>query len=137
MKEFCDDRGTNFYVFVMPTHITDLQLMQDINVYFDYLAWKSDLSQISSVFDFQFPTPYSNEKIAPDMKYFFDSTNATYITGNLILDYMLNDNPVFGRVYTPDYADIFNNADITEMDILAGDNSARTKFIEAAEDKEN
>ena len=50
---------------------------------------------------------------------------------------MLNDNPVFGRVYTPDYADIFNNADITEMDILAGDNSARTKFIEAAEDKEN
>lgn len=134
IKEFCDERGINFYVFVMPTHITDLQLMQDENVFYDYISWKSDLSQVSPVFDFQFPSQYANEKIVPNMQYFFDSTNATYITGNLILDYMLNDNPVFGRVLTPDYADFFNNADITEMEILAGDNSARTKFVEELED---
>ena len=115
----------------MPTHIVDMQLMQYENVYDDFLAWKQDLSYIVPFYyDFQYPCNISNEKFSADMKYFFEISHATPVTGNLILDELVSDNLSFGRFYSSDYSYVFNKSDRDELFLLADDEKERTLFLD-------
>lgn len=131
LKEYCDNRGINLIIFVMPTHIVDMQLMQYENVYDDFLAWKQDLSYIVPFYyDFQYPCNITNEKFSADMEYFFEISHATPVTGNLILDELVSDNLSFGRFYSSDYSYVFNKSDRDELFLLADDEKERTLFLD-------
>ena len=130
LKEYCDKKGINLVVFVMPTHVLDMQLMKLEGIYDDYLRWKEDLSYITSFYDFQYPCSITNEKISPNMRFFFEISHATNITGNLMLEEMVKGNKEFGRIYSKDYSKIFNKSDEDELNILADDDMERTEFLE-------
>ena len=129
IKEYCSQRGVKLHLFVMPTHVLDMQLMEMEGVYDDFLQWKADLSEVMPFYDFQYPCPVTNEEISPDMKYFFEISHATPLTGRLVLEEMVLDNKDFGRLYTREYAYILNETDRDELMILADENDKRTKFL--------
>lgn len=130
LKEYCEKRKIKFYVFVMPTHVLDMQLMEEEGVYDDFLHWKADLSQIITFHDFQYPCAITNEKIDENMKYFVEISHASPLTGRLILGEIIKDDKTFGRIYTPEYAFVFNESDRGELNMLADEEVERTKFLE-------
>lgn len=118
LQKICNEKNINLYIYIMPTHIMYMNLMQEDNVYETYFSWKEELSKIIPIYDFQYPCEITNELISPYMKYFFNIINPTNITGKIILEAMLQGNLKFGRLYTYDYAEVFNNSDKNEMEML-------------------
>ncbi len=97
LKTLCDEQGINFYIFIMPTHITDEYLINKMRPN-EYAQWKKDLTKISKVYDFQYPSEYTTEDISPDMKYFFEASHSTYLLGNKILERLTEKNNDFGHL---------------------------------------
>ena len=97
LKELCDEKGINMYLFIMPSHITDEYLIYKM-CFKEYKQWKEDLTKISKVYDFQYPSEYTTEDISPEMKYFFEASHSTHLLGNKILERLTGKNSDFGRI---------------------------------------
>ncbi len=97
LKKLCDEHGINLYIFIMPTHITDEYLINKMRPN-EYAQWKKNLTKISKVYDFQYPSEYTTEDISPEMKYFFEASHSTYLLGNKILERLTGKNSDFGRI---------------------------------------
>ncbi len=133
LKQLCEKHNINIRFFIMPSHITDLYLINKLCEK-EYEKWKTALTDIGEIYDFQYPDIYNEEKINPDMKYFFESSHATSTLGNIILEGLTGNNN-YGKVLTKENVKthinedkiklknyIKNNPDIIEwVDKITGD----------------
>lgn len=130
LQRICAEQEKDLYVFIMPSHLMNMQLMKKIGIYNTYFEWKDEISKFAPVFDFEYPCPFTNEAISPNMKYFSGITMPTPIVGRIVLESMTNGKIDFGRIYTYDYAEIFNNSDRSELGMLTVDEDNRNEFLE-------
>lgn len=141
LQRICAEEEKELYIFIMPSHLMNMQLMKKQGIYDNYFEWKDEISKIIPIFDFEYPCSVTNEAISPTMKYFSGITMPTTIAGQLVLDSMTNGKIEFGRIYTYDYAEIFNNSDRSELGMLTVDEDGRNEFLEKtvqqAEDDED
>ena len=130
IKTFCDENGISLYLFAMPTHAVDLALLYSSeNTRNDYAVWKSDVSSVLPLFDFQYPTELVAENIGTDMKYFFDISHATSVLGNKVIDFMNTGKTEFGRIVSEEYADMLCETDKIELDLLLSEHEDLSNFV--------
>ncbi len=89
----------NVYIFIMPTHIIDQYLIFK-NCQEAFEKWKIALTEITDIYDFQYPSQYTEEDVKPDIKYFFETSHSTHFLGDKIIDKLINDNNDFGHILT-------------------------------------
>lgn len=128
LKNMCEERNINITFFIMPSHITDEYLIYK-NCFEEYEKWKIELTKIADIYDFQYPNVYSEEKISPDMKYFFESSHSTYLLGNIILDVLMGKNKEFGHLLTKDNVETQVIKDRNELVKFFKNNKSFDKFI--------
>ncbi len=86
-------QGYEVKLFIMPTHITLQNLITESGQREQYDLWSEKLSEISDVWDFNIPNEYTQEKIKPDMQYFFDGSHSTHKFGKMIFEDLMTKTP--------------------------------------------
>ncbi|MBQ2644456.1 hypothetical protein IJG14_02640 [bacterium] len=129
LKEYCDNNNIKLHLYIMPTHVMDIQLLEYSELYEQFLIWKENISFIQPFYDFQYPCEYTNENVSNIMKYFYTADIVSTNTGNMILEEIVQDDKDFGRFYINDYAEIFNSSDRSEITMLADEYTTRTKLL--------
>lgn len=141
LQRICAEQEKELYIFIMPSHLMNMQLMKKQGIYDTYFEWKDEISKFIPIFDFEYPCTVTNEAISPTMKYFSGITMPTTVAGQLVLESMTNGKIEFGRIYTYDYSKIFDNSDRSELGMLTVDEDNRNEFLEKtvqqAEDNED
>lgn len=135
LQKICDENKKELYIYIMPTHLMNMQLMKKQELYDTYFAWKKEISKLIPIYDFEYPCSITNEAISPNMKYFSGIVTPTVLTGNFVLMSMQSGKIEFGRIYTDDYAEIFNNSDRSELGMLTVDEENRNEFLEKSVQK--
>ena len=101
IRNLCEDKGVSFHLFVMPTHVRDLELIYSAGKWDDFVNWKKEMAKISPVLDFQVVNEFTAEKIGPNMKNFFETSHATHFMGDRVIDAFVNGESDICEVVTP------------------------------------
>lgn len=105
----------NVKIFIMPTHITLQKMLYKHNLTGKYNYIRSLLVQDFDIYDFNYPNKYTQEKITPDMIYFFDGSHATHNLSKIIISDILTEKPVLARKITKNNIEEMNNLFIQEI----------------------
>ena len=89
-------RGIKVILFVMPTHITIQNLIDNNGKREIYNEWLQKLAEISDVINFNTENEYTTEEIKPDMEYFFDGSHSTHKFGEIIIKDLVAPEPTVG-----------------------------------------
>ena len=74
-----------------------------------------ELAKIQPFYDFYYPSEYSNEKISPDMKYFFENSHCSYIVGEKIMDRLALNKGSYGILTNINNVDYYNKIHTQEL----------------------
>ena len=89
-------RGIEVILFVMPTHITVQNLIDEAGKREMYNEWLGELSETGDVINFNTENKYTTEEIKPDMQYFFDGSHSTHKFGKIIIKDLISPEPEVG-----------------------------------------
>ena len=95
-------RNINVVLFMQPVHSSFYEIIKQNGAWDNILKFKIELASIQPFYDFYYPSHFSNEKIYPQMKYFFESSHCTHIVGEKILDKIFLNKGDFGYLATTD-----------------------------------
>ena len=103
MENFIKDlkaKGVNVILYMPPLHATFVQIF-DSNKSMDKIdLLKEKFAQIQPFYDFMYINPINEEKIQPDMRYYFEASHATFLVGEKIQDKIFADKGDFGVLVT-------------------------------------
>ena len=97
---YLKSEGIDVKLFIMPTHITLQNLIDETGKRNIYNEWLKEMSNIDKIWDYNIKNQYTTEKINPNMKYFFDGSHATHIFGKMIIEDLLTETPKYAIIRT-------------------------------------
>lgn len=105
--ELCQENNVELALFISPIHATLLETIAVAGLSEEFHRWKREVSAIAPVWDFAYHNTVTTEAIAPDMKYYFDSSHYSQEAGNLVLNRLYSRNleeipQDFGVLLTPE-----------------------------------
>ena len=93
---------------------------------------EKELAKIKPFYDFYYPNEYSNEKITPDMKYFFENSHCTYFLGEKVLDKIILNKGSYGHFVTVENVDYYNKQNTEALRKWERENPSEVKFVREA-----
>ena len=93
------NEGKNVKIFIMPTHITIQNKIDETGQRNVYKQWCNKLAMIDDVYDFNIKNEYTTEEIKPNMQYFFDASHSTHKFGEIIIRNLLTNSPKYAVIH--------------------------------------
>lgn len=94
-------RNIDVVMYMPPMHITYFEIIDFNNGWDNVDKFKTELAKIQPFYDFMYVHPINTEEIKPDMKNYFESSHATYLVGEKVLDKIFKNEGDFGKLITP------------------------------------
>lgn len=95
------NKDVNVILYMHPVHCVMLEIIKQNGAENCILEFKKELAKIQPFYDYYYPSEYTEEKINPNMHYFFESSHCTYLVGNKILETIFTaNNNSFGYLIT-------------------------------------
>ena len=93
------EEGKNVKLFIMPTHITIQNKIDETGKRKIYHQWLSEMTTLDDVYDFNIKNEYTTEEIKPDMQYFFEGSHSTHKFGEIVIKDLLSDEPKYAVIH--------------------------------------
>lgn len=101
-------KGYKIIFYTNPTHVTDLSLINKLGYLPLFNEWKVKMAESFTYTDFDFVNQITSEEINDNTKYFIECSHASSLTGELIMNNLINHSNNYGKQITKENIDFHN-----------------------------